>query len=278
MGETIKSIRETANIGSGTREIVAGADQVPAFRHYGLEVVGISHAVRGFEWVRHNPSFSQMLACLEGTGEVWTEEGWTACTAGQSYITSVQFPHAYRATNGTWKLCWTIYRAESFGSEPHPPYLLTHDATQLERAILGLHTEANWLGHDKGLDLWVKLIDLYVRSGISDTSTAPRLKPLWEKVIEDVAAPWTVAKMARVAGLSETSLQRTCIAETGVSPMRQIVRLRMRHAQSLLTSGIRVKSVAGAVGYANEFAFSSAFRRIIGQPPVDFKRKRNRGA
>ncbi|PTX94819.1 hypothetical protein DB346_22700 [Verrucomicrobia bacterium LW23] len=275
MRETINNIRETGNIGPGTREILVGPDQIPALRHYGLGLVGISHAVAGFEWVRHNPPFSQLLACLEGSGDVWLEEagGWTPCSGGQSYVTSSATPHAYRATTGTWKLCWAVYTRKSFSDEPHAPYLLPHDAAQLERSILGLHAEANWLGRDRILDLWLKLIDQYVHTGITNNATTPRLKPLWDRVIEDVAAPWTVARMARTAGMSETSLQRTCIAETGVTPKRQLARLRMRHAQSLLASGLTIKAVSGAVGFANEFAFSAAFRRIIGKPPVCFRRK-----
>jgi AraC-like DNA-binding protein len=46
----------------------------------------------------------------------------------------------------------------------------------------------------------------------------------------------------------------------------------MRRAAALLAAGAAsVERAAGAVGYDNPFAFSSAFKRVIGKPPSAFK-------
>jgi len=86
------------------------------------------------------------------------------------------------------------------------------------------------------------------------------------------AERWTVAKLARVAALSRAPFARRFTAEVGMPPLRYLASLRLgRAARLLATTDAKLAQVAGEVGYANEFALSRAFRRVVGVPPRSFR-------
>ena len=89
---------------------------------------------------------------------------------------------------------------------------------------------------------------------------------------------WTVARLAKVAGLSRAAFARRFLAEVGAPPLRHLAALRMQlAADSLTTTDGSLAEIAVLVGYANEFALSRAFRRIVGVPPGVFRRRVRQG-
>jgi AraC-like DNA-binding protein len=90
------------------------------------------------------------------------------------------------------------------------------------------------------------------------------------------AAPtrrWTVAALGRVAGLSRAAFARRFTRTTGVPPLRWLAEHRIRLAQSrLLETAEPLAVIAGEVGYACEFAFAKAFKRVLGIAPGAFRR------
>lgn len=88
---------------------------------------------------------------------------------------------------------------------------------------------------------------------------------------------WTVAALARAAGLSRAAFARRFLAELGVPPLRHLTELRMRRAATRLAgSDESLAVIAAEVGYDSEFAFSRAFKRHMGAAPGTFRR-RSRG-
>lgn len=75
--------------------------------------------------------------------------------------------------------------------------------------------------------------------------------------------------MARHLNISVSSLTHRCARLLGESPARAFLRHRITRATETLqnTPGVSVKEVAARYGFANEFHFSRAFKRIVGQPP-----------
>jgi len=91
----------------------------------------------------------------------------------------------------------------------------------------------------------------------------------------DPAKPWTVDKLARAVGLSRAAFARRFAAVTGRSPRRFTSELRLALAASWLEStDDSLAEVAARVGYASEFAFSRAFKRMHGLAPGSFRRLR----
>jgi transcriptional regulator GlxA family with amidase domain len=85
---------------------------------------------------------------------------------------------------------------------------------------------------------------------------------------------WTVAILARAAGLSRAAFARQFHKRFGMSPMRYLADLRMREAARLLSeTDATLALIAAEVGYESEFAFSRAFKRHSGEAPGTYRRK-----
>jgi transcriptional regulator GlxA family with amidase domain len=90
---------------------------------------------------------------------------------------------------------------------------------------------------------------------------------------ESLSERWTIAKMAKVAGMSRAAFIRLFTATTGTPPLTYVTRLRIEVAQALLAETDEAAAViAERVGYGSVYAFSRAFTRLTGKPPVLFRR------
>ena len=91
----------------------------------------------------------------------------------------------------------------------------------------------------------------------------------------DLARAWNVSMLARTCGTSRATLARHFVAEIGEPPSAYLTRARMEEAaRRLLATDDGLATIAAAVGYSSEFAFNKAFRRELGVPPGQY-RKRN---
>ena len=88
------------------------------------------------------------------------------------------------------------------------------------------------------------------------------------------AAPWSVAALAGRTGVSRSTLAKRFAELVGEPPLTYLTRWRMTLAVDLLTERetATVAEVGRAVGYADAFAFSAAFKRIRGISPSEFRR------
>lgn len=87
--------------------------------------------------------------------------------------------------------------------------------------------------------------------------------------------PWTVAALAREAGLSRSTFFERFRHEVGVSPMEYLLGWRMAIAKDLLSREKRpLAEVAELAGYSSASTFSVAFSRHVGMPPIVYARQR----
>ena len=86
------------------------------------------------------------------------------------------------------------------------------------------------------------------------------------------AQPWTVARLADETGVSRATLARRFQELVGEPPMSFLTGWRIALAADLLREpGTTVGSVAQQVGYGTPFAFSTAFKRIRGISPQQYR-------
>jgi AraC-like DNA-binding protein len=78
--------------------------------------------------------------------------------------------------------------------------------------------------------------------------------------------------LARAAAMSRTSFAERFRTVAGVPPLTYLSRWRMLLAQRALRDGdARIGSLAAELGYASESAFSTAFKREVGESPLRFR-------
>ncbi len=88
----------------------------------------------------------------------------------------------------------------------------------------------------------------------------------------DPAHGWTVAELAGAAGVSRASLARRFNELVGEPPMTFLAGWRIALAADLLREpGATVGSVADRVGYGSPFALSTAFKRVRGVSPQQYR-------
>jgi AraC-like DNA-binding protein len=85
---------------------------------------------------------------------------------------------------------------------------------------------------------------------------------------------WTIEILAKDVGLSRSVLAERFADLVGMPPMHYLAKWRMQIAAGLLSSGnASIATVAAEIGYASEAAFSRAFKKMVGVPPSDWRRR-----
>ena len=94
---------------------------------------------------------------------------------------------------------------------------------------------------------------------------------------ERFAEPLRVADLAARAGLSPFQLTRRLRALFGLTPAQLLTQTRIEAARRMLQeSDVPVAEIALACGYADQSAFTRAFKAVTGAPPARY-RERHRG-
>jgi AraC-like DNA-binding protein len=145
--------------------------------------------------------------------------------------------------------------AEVFESGPGSELVMARLSDALVARALRLHveqaTEPGWL------------------LGLSDAHIAKSLSAIHD----DVKRPWSLPALARVAGLSRAAFAARFAETVGETPMRYVLRCRMRRAMTMLKNHhVTLAKVAESVGYGSEAALSAAFKRVTGVPPGAYAR------
>jgi AraC-like DNA-binding protein len=106
-------------------------------------------------------------------------------------------------------------------------------------------------------------------SGMQDPAIARALRAIHA----DVRASWTVAELARIAGMSRSAFSARFGKVLGCAPIEYLVRWRMAIAKDVLARGNKtLDRIAEEIGYESASAFSTAFRKRLGYSPGKFAR------
>ena len=94
----------------------------------------------------------------------------------------------------------------------------------------------------------------------------------------DLAHPWTVAELARVAAMSRSAFAALFKAVTGDSPLTYLTCWRVYRAKTLLRdTDLPLTEIAVRVGYDSDTALSRGFRRFEPLPPGAWRRTHRSG-
>jgi len=111
--------------------------------------------------------------------------------------------------------------------------------------------------------------------GLADERLAVAIR----RMHECPSRAWTVAQLAKEAALSRSAFFERFSRAVGAAPMAYLLAWRMALAKDMLRQNESgVAEIAERVGYGSASAFSVAFTRYVGLPPVRYARGRTESA
>lgn len=105
-----------------------------------------------------------------------------------------------------------------------------------------------------------------VSEGVLPILSDARLARAIAAFLEKPGSHWTIAGLARVAGMSRSSFAATFSKIAGATPQQFLSAVRHDLGARLLAEGVPMKAVARAVGYASSSTLSRSMRQSRSKP------------
>ncbi|KEQ53578.1 AraC family transcriptional regulator [Sphingobium chlorophenolicum] len=110
-------------------------------------------------------------------------------------------------------------------------------------------------------------------AGLLHALRDPALARALHAMHADMAARWTVARLASIAGMSRSAFAARFAEALGCGAIEYLARWRMAFAMNALMRGDKsLDRIADEIGYESASAFSTAFRKRSGMAPGRFAR------
>lgn len=125
-------------------------------------------------------------------------------------------------------------------------------------------------------EMLIKLARAYKR-GAEGNSTA-RITALRGELAAEPRRAWTLSEMAERCGYSESRFSALYKSTYGISPMADLLSIRLENAKFLLLYSTKpISDIALETGFSTVFYFSSYFKRHFGTSPKEFRERGGAG-
>ncbi|MEK6793836.1 MAG: AraC family transcriptional regulator [Spirochaetota bacterium] len=245
-------------------------------RARGISLAGISDIAAGYDIGRPSSTFHIALYTFAGGGVLSTETGERQLAQGDLLLAPKGCAYRYHAKR-TWGIAWLHIDKPSF------PKDIIVRASPSFRAVMQamegyLYETASGVEHRSALyaSLIVDALNEAIMPRDADDAVRDRFSELWRAVNADIRIAWDAKALAERMSLSSAQCTRLCKRIFGKPPMQMVTSFRMKRAEELIAaSDYPLADIAEAVGYTDVFAFSTAFKRVIGIAPSAVRRKGN---
>lgn len=221
-----------------------------------------------------------LIHCLAGSGHVLINQEAVEMKPGKLCLIYPYELH-YFVNFPACKVSWLFITFEgdlknspewrgdrAWGCGPH--------VRQLLRSLLDC-----WIENKKGLAHYLALILLELKRSDAKSDT-PEFLSTFLRVNQilntNPDANWSLEEIARMAGLSAGRLSTLFRKETQTSLGSYVREYRAtRAAHYLATTDRRVGEIAETCGYNSPYAFSRAFKAVMGEPPQAYRNRLREG-
>ncbi len=252
----------------------------------------------------HSHEFSELVIVYRGSGEHLIHGERRPISAGDIFLIKGQTRHGYENLRGL-ALCNLLFDLHEVGSplfalsrypllrrlfllEPGrtaeggfhlPPDQMPHILELLD----AIEEEQNSRREDYASAMSALFVLLIVRLSRLHGTMNPgsedvpfEVYRLLNELSDRSAEHWTRARMARIAGMSISTLTRQFRRATGYPPNEYLLRLRLKKSVMLLLNPeLPISEIAGRTGFADSNYFCRQFRKHYGVSPLKYRRKSN---
>ena len=206
------------------------------------------------DWRQHFPGARNgALVTVNGGGSVTVLGGHFLVTGLRAEMLLGMLPPIVHLQSEVDRdaLRWAFERMRQELAEPRPGSFLI--VQQLAYMILVQALRLH-LDEGKGVGWLFALDDKHIGAAITAIHREP-------------ARRWTVKTLALEVGMSRSSFAARFRQRVGDGPIEYLTRWRMLLAGRGLSKGEPIGAVARGLGYESESAFSTAFKRVMGDSP-----------
>jgi len=262
-------------IGKSSTEWVVRRADCAAFDYYDLVEIGHVEASRHHRAARADWPLTMVVICSSGLGTIRSGELQWQLGPGQALLLPPHRPHDFQAASVGWGYTILNYHSAALVRQNIGlPRLVSIHAQPLEAMILAFRREYQSDQDPALLRQMLDIIQTKILRLFNPAQNASRLWPVWSAVLDNPEFNWTIDALTQRAHLSGEHLRRTCQHDLGRSPMGQVTWLRLKVAASRLTiSDDVIEEIAHQVGFESERAFRSAFTKMFGCTPTQYRQK-----
>lgn len=122
-------------------------------------------------------------------------------------------------------------------------------------------------------EMIIKLHRAYNAANSSDFEN-DSIKDLKQQILLEPQKKWTLEEMSKISGYSVSRFCELYCEKYGVSPINDVINVRIELAKKLLSSGqATISSVAEACGFRTINYFSARFKKETGLSPAEFAKQ-----
>jgi AraC-like DNA-binding protein len=220
----------------------------------------------------------------EGNARVETDDGSFNISSGNLLVVPPNFRHTYRVPkNNDMRKIFIIFRSGPLldillGEEIRSNGILIRDSgLDSIKFFEELHENMKSASPDSLENLSTDLYRLLfrIRSLIVSKTPMGDFETSLRAAVRDISRDISLDSLAESFGLGKHSLIREFHRQTGCSPVKFMISMRMRQAEQLLTlSSMPIAEIASVCGYSSPSFFSSEFKKHFGITPNGMRKKR----
>lgn len=229
-----------------------------------------------------------LMYIVSGRLKVWLPDGIRTAEAGDFIIFPPEYKYRYSSSG---KVMLSYYFAHFTGSEVEKildgcflsPLPSLWNAGSSDEAALGFGSmleayaradELRDVSLSSALMRILVALSSAVRAKNGERPLSRSMTYINSKYTEDIS----VGELAEMEGLSVSRYNVLFRSINGISPIKYIISLRIKHACTLLSStDLAVNEIGAAVGYEDNHFFSKLFKKYVGISPTAYRNGKRNG-
>lgn len=282
MLKNIKNILKTSSIPKNCLERYLPLDEKYAHSLIGkgINFAGISALCSGYSIGSPEASSRHMIIFTKsGRGYLQTPLEEYHLTPGTYISVPPGSSYTFGVSDNKWDILWFYILDIPFWQilkNSGIDFQKTSMISKLELAMEGYLSESK--SNNLAASIFADLIVCYleqifeINGEEEKDDTRNKLEMIWHEIDENPAKKWSKSELSQKLYVSSSTFDRMVKRYYGVTPWQKIIQIRMEKAKILLSkTDYPIQVIADRLGYANEFIFSTAFKKYSSLAPKYYR-------
>lgn len=239
--------------------------------------VGGEATTAGWELASHSHEKPQLLLVLSGVVTCEVEAGIWLVPPGSALFIASGMAHRLVIAGAVQTY---VVLFGSTAASALPPNVCSLSVSPLLRALIlksaqfSMHSDSTSTEHHVSELLVSEVAAAKTGNLHLPMPTDSRLRKIFAEIMANPSARGTIESWSRQVALSERSLERLIVAETGLSFGRWRQQLNILMALRWMAEGSTVQQAASDLGYESTGSLVTAFRKVLGTTPGRYMAER----